>query len=112
MITTYDLDIRAGGTTEFVVDVIGGPSSLSGYTGLIQFRPIRGSVEVLGEVEPPNIVVNDITSQVTVRIPGELSLEWDFSHAVYDLLLSHVSGDPWVLVQGHVRLYPFITSEV
>lgn len=108
-ITNYDLDIRAGGTNQFVVDVVGGPASLSGYVGWLEIRPIRGSQELLAQITAPDIVVNDITRQVTVTIPGEETAEYAFTHGVYDVLLVHPSADPWVLLQGHVRCYAPIT---
>lgn len=108
--TTFELEIDAGGTTEFVVDVVGGPIALDGYTGRMQIRSIAGDDVVLTEVSPGDITVNPLTRQVTVKIPGDETSGYGFRRGVYELLIVHASNVPWSLAKGHVLVYSAITE--
>lgn len=110
--TLRDLEIPAGSTVEFVVDVLGGPASLTGYTGRLAMRELRTDAETLAEIGPSNITVNPGTRQVTVRIPSSETATYDWVRGVYDLLLTGPSADAWRLVEGRVTVSAPVTREV
>jgi hypothetical protein len=108
-IPLLELEIPQGGTVEFTVDVIGGPTTLTGYTGAMQIREMRSSETVLAEISPNSITVNADTRQVTVRIPSEETSEYDFRSGVYDLLIIGPSGDAWRICEGRATLSLAVT---
>ena len=97
-----DFEIPAGGTVEFVVDVLGGPADLTGYTGAMQIRELRNDILPLATVDPAGITVNPGTRQVTVRIPSESTAAFTWERGVYDLVITGPSNDSWRLVEGRV----------
>lgn len=108
-IPLLDLEIPQGGTVEFIVDVVGGPTDLTGYEGNMQIREMRTSVEALAEVGSGSIAVNPSTRQVTVRIPSEETSEYDFRAGVYDLLITGPTGDAWRICEGRAELSLAVT---
>lgn len=110
-ITNRDLDIRTDGTTEFVVDVIGGPTDLTGYAGAMMIRELRNDIIPLAEVGPGNITINANTRQVRVRIPSSETAGYAWRRGVYDLKITGPGGDAWILVQGRVTNARAITRE-
>ncbi len=97
-----DIEIPGGSTLEFIVDVIGGPATLTGYTGSMQIRELRLDLDLLAEVPESCIVVNPTTRQVTVRIPSSETETYAWERGVYDLLITGPTGDAWRLVEGRV----------
>lgn len=106
----YDLEITAGGTTQFVVSVVGGPVDLAGYTGSMQIRSQREDPTPLAEVPAESIIINAATRQVQVRIPGSLTSAFDWRRGVYDLRIDGPEGT-WFLVEGRVSSQLAITRE-
>lgn len=104
-------DIPCGSTVQFVVDVVGGPEDLTGYTGEMQIREQRNDVLPLATVPPGGIVTNPGTRQVTVTIPSSETENYTFSRGVYDVLLTGPGGDAWRLVQGRVTTSQAVTRE-
>ncbi|MET0419417.1 MAG: hypothetical protein ABW022_25670 [Actinoplanes sp.] len=97
-----DLEIPGGSTVEFVVDVIGGPTDLAGYTGQLHIKDLRTDILPIAEVPTSAIVVNPGTRQVTVRIPSSETETWLWERGVYDLLITGPTGEAWRLVEGRV----------
>lgn len=110
MAARLDLEIPAGTNVEFVVDVVGGPASLTGYTGAMKIRELRSDELPLAEVSPESIVVNPSTRQVAVTILGTETAAYDWRRGVYDVVISGPLGD-WLLVEGRVINYPIVTRE-
>lgn len=106
-----DIEIPAGDTLEFVVDVQGGPASLVGYTGSMHIRALRTDVDPLAVVPPSSITVNAATRQVTVRIPSSETETYTWRRGVYDLRITGASGDAWRLVEGRVTNSQAVTRE-
>ena len=104
-----DLEILAGNTVEFVVDVEGGPASLTGYVGSMAIRAQRADQAFLAAVAAEHITINASTRQVTVRIPGSVTATYTWRRGVYDLVITGPSGDPWCLVEGRVTSAPLVT---
>jgi hypothetical protein len=102
MVAVQDFVIPAGQTLEFVVDVRGGPTDLTGYVGSMMIRELRTDADPLVVVDPSNITVNPLTRQVKVTIPGDHTEDYDFRRGVYDLVITGPGGDGWRLVEGRV----------
>lgn len=100
--TLRDFTIPAGGVLEFVVDVVGGPGDLAGYTGAMQIRELRTDDVVLATVPTDAITVDADARQVTVRIPSEETRTYLWRRGVYDLLITGPADDSWRLVEGRV----------
>jgi hypothetical protein len=111
MAAQRDLEIPARSTVEFVVDVLGGPASLVGYTGAMQIRELRTDADPIAELSPSNFTVNAVTRQVTVRIPGADTAAYDFRRGVYDVYITGPGGDSWRLVEGRVTVSQSVTRE-
>jgi len=96
----YTFEVQ--GTTEFTVDVVGGPADLTGYTGEMMIRELRDNPVALVTVDPSNITVNATTRQVTVRIPSSVTDLFTWDRGVYDVYIVGPSGDRWRIVEGRV----------
>lgn len=108
---SYDLEIEAGGTTSFTVDVIGGPASLSGYVGSMMIRELRDDPVPLKSVGPSAINIDAVNRQVTVTIPSVDTSTYDFRRGVYDLRIVGPDADAWILVEGRVEVSRAVTRE-
>lgn len=106
-----DFEIPAGGTVEFIVDVIGGPTDLTGYTGAMHIRELRSDILPLVEVDPDGIAVDEVNRQVTVRIASAQTATFDWERGVYDLVITGPSADSWRLVEGRVTNSIPVTRE-
>lgn len=111
-VATRDFEIPAGSTVEFVVDVVGGPASLTGYTGAMMIRALRTDAVPLATVPANAITVNATTRQVTVRIPGQETANYAWIRGVYDLVITGPGGDTWRLVEGRVTCSQPVTRGV
>ena len=109
MAAQRDLEIPARSTVEFVVDVVGGPTSLTGYVGSMQIRERRTDLLPLAELLPADFTVNPTTRQVTVRIPGVSTAAYAFRRGVYDVYITGPGGDRWRLVEGRVTVSQSVT---
>jgi hypothetical protein len=109
MVAVQDFVIPAGQTMEFVVDVRGGPTSLTGYVGSMMIRELRTDTAPLVTVDPSNITINPSTRQVKVTIPGDDTESYTFRRGVYDLVITGPGGDEWRLVEGRVINNPAVT---
>jgi hypothetical protein len=98
----YDLAIPAGGTVDLTVEVVDGPATLEGYTGLMHIRALRNDEVTLAVVPPEAISVNPSARLVTVTIPSSLTETWTFRRGVYDLRITGPSDDSWIVVEGRV----------
>lgn len=111
-VTLRDFEIPANSTMLFVVDVVGGPPSLVGYTGAMSIRELRTDEELLADLDPAWIVVNAGTRQVTVTIPSEETATYTWRRGVYDLLITGPDGDDWRLVEGRVTCSQPVTEPI
>ena len=98
----YDFEIPRGGTVDFVVDVVGGPADLTGYTGSMMIRELRADNVPLATVPPDGITVNGTTRQVRVRIPSSETVGYEWQRGVYDVYITGPSTDAWRIVEGRV----------
>ena len=112
MSTKLNRIIDEGSVHAFVVNVVGGPASIENYVGSMQIRATKEDTELLAEVNPNSITVNHLTRQVTVVIPNEDTVAYEWSGvAVYDLYIEGPDGDRWRLVEGTIRISREVTRE-
>jgi hypothetical protein len=113
MATNKDLQIPRGQTIEFIVDVLGGPVSIEGYTGSMMIRELRHDAEPVTVVPAECFSCNAATRQVTAKIPGEVTTTIDLGEhgGVYDLLITGPLGDGWRLLEGRVYSSLAVTRE-
>lgn len=102
-------DFEIKGTVEFVVDVIGGPEDLTGYTGAMMIRGLRDDAVPLATVPTDGITVDAVNRQVTVRIPSIVTDLYTWERGVYDLVITGPSADRWPLVEGRVINQQLVT---
>lgn len=109
-VTQLDICIPQTDTFRLVVDVVGGPESLSGYTGEMQIRKTKASDVVLAEMLPEWFTVDNLNRQVVLEIPETETGLYDWTGAaVYDI---HLAGDDrWRLLEGKARLDKTVTRE-
>jgi hypothetical protein len=98
----YDIEIPAAGTVDFVVDVAGGPTDLTGYVGSMMIRELRSDILPLATVPPDGITVNATTRQVRVRIPSSETAGYNWERGVYDVYITGPGTDAWRIVEGRV----------
>lgn len=98
----YDFEIPQGGTVDFVVDLVGGPTDLTGYTGKMMIRELRNDILPLATVNPSGITVNATTRQVRVRIPSSDTAGYDWERGVYDMYIVGPGADEWRVAEGRV----------
>src|SRR4051812_15101138 len=104
-----DFVVPIGQTLQFVVDVTGGPTDLTGYVGSMMIRELRPDPVPLVTVDPSNIVVNNLSRQVKVTIPGSATATYTFRRGVYDLVITGSGGDAWRLVEGRITTKQSVT---
>jgi len=102
-------DFTIKGTVEFVVDIVGGPTDLSGYVGSMMIRELRADAAPLATVAPEYITVDAGNRQVTVRIPSSVTETYNWARGLYDLVITGPSADKWSLVEGRVINSQLIT---
>jgi hypothetical protein len=109
--TQRDFTVPAGSVLQFVVDVVGGPDDLTGYTGAMQIRALRTDAELLAEVPPEAISVDPDARQVTVSIPADHTSTYTWRRGVYDLVITGPTDDQWRLVEGRILNSLAVTRE-
>jgi hypothetical protein len=111
MTTRLDLVVPEGGMFQFVVTVVGGPVSLTGYVGHMQMKRSKVDVVPTLDIGAGAIAVNDGTRQVVVTLADELTENFPWERGVYDLYLIGPTDDRWRLVEGTVTIDSTVTTE-
>lgn len=106
-----DIHIPAGSTFQFTVDLLGGPTDLTGYTAAMTIRELRADILPLAEISPSSFIVNPGTRQLTVRIPSDETATFDWERGVYDLLLIGPLGDDWRIAEGRATCSQPVTID-
>jgi hypothetical protein len=107
-----DLRIPAGSTFAFVVDIVGGPADLTGYTAAMTFRELRSDVLPLAEVSPGSFSINVVDRQLSVRIPSDETATYAWERGVYDLLLKgSTPGTDYRVAEGRVTCSAPVTID-
>lgn len=86
MATRFDLEIDQGSEFHLIVGIASDwlPSSLSGWNGRGQIRPLRGSAEVLATLDA-YLTVDVPNRQLDILIPAADSAAWTWRNGVYDI---------------------------
>jgi|SRR5882757_1720608 len=108
----YTIQLNQGETSSIifpVVDEFGTSVSVAGWTGKSQIRACDGSPAVLYEWSSAhaNITVSGVS--VTLRVPAADSAGWTWTDALYDLILTDLSGNVYRIAEGPVIVDPAIT---
>lgn len=109
-----DLEFQQGITFKFIVEVVGGPTSLIGCTAAMQVRPFRTSDEILVDLSTAidgGLTIDDDARQITILIDEDETRLFDWnSPAVYDLELDDgTPNGPWRVMAGLVKLSREVT---
>lgn len=106
------IEIEQGSDFRLVVTVVGGPSSLAGYTGAMQIRSMKADPVVLYQVPSGGITIDQINSQVVVKIAAAATANFTWDIGVYDVLItSGDEADAYRIVEGKVRVDHSVTRE-
>ena len=115
---SFDLAIEAGATYKLALTVKNGPSQQSPALDLTGWEPrmqIRRDAKALGVVldcRPANdrIKVTDApTGKILLNIPADDTARLDLEGAVYDVIITHTSGEVRRLLSGAVTVSPAVT---
>lgn len=109
--TKYNLDIEQGSDFQLVVTVVGGPSSMTGYTAKMQFRPGKGSSTLRYDVPGSALTVDAANRQVVVNLPWTESVDFSWDSGMYDLVI--VSSDNlkvWRVIEGRIVVDHSVTK--
>lgn len=108
--TKLALNVEQGSDFDLVVTVVGGPASLSGYTGSMQIRAIKSAGETLYTVDPGAIAIDNVGRQVTVSLPWTETADFDWDNGLYDLVITSADQtEQHRLVEGKVSVDHSVT---
>jgi hypothetical protein len=107
-----DLVIQQGVTFEFIVELVGGPVSISGFTAQMQVRPFKSSEEILLDLSTDpgdGLTIDAGTRRITISIDEAVTRGLSWEHpAVYDLELRGEDKE-WRVMQGIVTFSREVT---
>lgn len=109
----YQIKLNAGETSSLVFPVLdehGLSVNITGWTGKAQIRSAPGIPQVLYEwsAAQGNLTVSG--SSVTLRVAAADSAAWNWTNAVYDLILTDLNGNVYRIAEGSVVVDPAITQ--
>lgn len=108
----YTMQLNQGETSSLVfpvLDQFGTPVSVAGWTGKAQIRASDFSPVVLYEWSPANFNITVSGTSVTLRVPAAASMAWTWTSALYDIILTDLSGNVYRIAEGPVQVDPAIT---
>lgn len=109
-VTNLGLTLVQGSDFQLVVTVVGGPASLTGYTGAMQIRSSKTATETLYEVPSGKIAINNGTRQVTVTLPWTETVDFEWDNGLYDLVITSADQvDAYRIVEGKVSVDHSVT---
>jgi hypothetical protein len=106
------VEIEQGSDCLFSAKVVGGPTSLSGYTGEMQIRGMKTDEVVLYQADPGDITFDVPNRIVTVRIPYEETSDFTWDRGVYDVRIkADDDSEAWRVLEGKVTVDHWVTRE-
>ena len=105
----YDMRPEQGADYHLSIPVVndaGNPFTVTGWSARGQIRRLLDDEEPLYELDD-HLTVDDTT--VELDIPAEVSSEWTWRQARYDIELVDPDGRPTRLLEGHVFVSPEVT---
>lgn len=110
--TKFPINIEQGSDFQLVVSVVGGPSSLTGYTGAMQIRSSKSASPALYSVSPSAIAVDGTTRQVTITLPWTETVTFEWDGGLYDLVLTSADlADAYRIIEGKVSVDHNVTRD-
>lgn len=107
MTAKLNLIIPTNADLRMVVDVVGGPESLAGYTGHMQIRSTTASAAALADYDT-EITIDPGNRLVSLVVPASETSTYTWDRGVYDLVITGLDGT-YRLVQGAVSVSPAVT---
>jgi hypothetical protein len=104
------LEIEQGADCVLTVSVVGGPDDLTGYTGEMQIRAMKGDAVALYTIDPTNITFDLGTRIVTVRIPYTDTEGFTWDRGVYDVRIIKTGSGAWRIAEGKVTVDHWVTE--
>lgn len=92
-----------------VVDAVGTPIEMPGWTALMHIRDERSEDGVLLASYETGTELTVTGSQVLIDVPGDDTASYDWTDGYYDLFVIEPSGEPHCVIQGTVRVDRRIT---
>lgn len=92
MTARLDLTVPQYADLRAVVEVVGGPESLVGYSGHMQIRTAVGAVTTLADYVS-EITIDTVTREVALIVPASATAAYAWeAPAVYDLVITGPDG--------------------
>lgn len=108
MTARLDLTVPQYADLRAVVEVVGGPESLAGYTGHMQIRETVGAVATLADYVG-QITIDTVTREVALIVPAATTAAYAWeSPAVYDLVITGPDGT-YRIAEGSVTVSKGVT---
>ena len=92
-----------------VCDETGNETELRGYRAKMQLRPYGRSKRILDELTTENGRLSVKGADIQVRFPAEVTAEYKFEKAVYDLLIVSLNGLQYRVAEGEIEFRPGVT---
>lgn len=106
------VEIEQGSDCLFSGKVVGGPASLSGYTGEMQIRAQKSDSVVLHQADPADITFDIPNRIVNVRIPFHRTETFTWDRGVYDVRIkADDDSEAWRVLEGKVTVDHWVTRE-
>ena len=107
------LEIEQGSDCVFSIGVTGGPVSLTGFTGAMQIRSLKGDPTTLYTVDPSHITIDASGRVVTVRIPAADTATFSWDRGVYDVRIKNTADatEAWRIAEGKITVDHWVTEE-
>lgn len=107
------LEIEQGSDCVFSIGVTGGPVSLSGFTGAMQIRGMKGQDPPLYTLDPSHITIDASGRVVTVRIPAAETAVFTWTRGVYDVRIKNTADatEAWRIAEGKITVDHWVTEE-
>lgn len=96
-----------------IVNGIQKPIDITNASVNMQFRHTAGNPNVLFDaIEGEHITIsNPKNGEVSILIPAEITKSFNFSSAVFDIILNQENKQPIRLIGGQVKVQPLVTRK-
>lgn len=101
------LTIPAYADFRVVFDIVGGPTSLAGYSGKMQIRSSQASTTTLADYST-EITVDSAAATVSIVVLAAVTQNYTFLTGYYDLVITGPQGT-YRVAQGAITVSPAVT---
>lgn len=95
--------------TLVVVDPNGKELDFNGYSFIMELRPYIGSKRLFDTMSTENGRITVDFGKVILKFPAEITAEYTFDSAVYDLIAVSEDGLRYRIAEGQIEFYPGVT---